>query len=87
MYEELNRAKCKPKSELVSSNHVLKISHSNVVEVPHNGCLEGLLLEVVFPQMHFKMNWDDFRCFEDAHRQLGEKHHESLQRLVKQGMQ
>ena len=87
MYEKLNRAQCEPKSELVRSNHVLKLSHANVVEVPHNARLEGLLLEVVFPQMHFNMNLDDFRCFEDAHHQQGETHHESLQRLVKQGMQ
>lgn len=87
MYEKLNRAQCEPKSELVGSNHVLKISHSNVVEVPHNEQSEGLLLEVVFPQLHFTMNWNDFRCFEDAHHQQAETHHELLQRLVKQGMQ
>ena len=56
MYEKLNRAQCEPKSELVRSNHVLKISHANVVEVPHNRQLEGLLLEVVFLQMHFNVN-------------------------------
>ena len=74
MDEELNRSKEKPQSEFKCSKEVLKISHANVVEVPHN----PMSNTVVYSHQWWVGVLRVLRCFATDHHQQVVIRRESL---------